>query len=69
LRKRSLKDVAASVRQRLHNYAKAAGRMKDFYDIWLLSRQFEFHGQTLARAVTRTFANRKTEILGGFRVS
>lgn len=35
-------------------------RMKDFFDIWLLSRQFEFDGATLAAAVERTFANRKT---------
>ncbi len=26
-------------------------RMKDFYDIWLLSRQFDFDGPTLAQAV------------------
>jgi hypothetical protein len=34
--------------------------MKDFYDTWLLSRQFDFDGATLTRAVTATFANRKT---------
>jgi hypothetical protein len=38
-------------------------RMKDFYDIWLLSRQFDFEGKTLATAVTRTFANRKTPVV------
>lgn len=37
-------------------------RMKDFYDIWLLSRQFDFDGATLAEAISRTFANRETEI-------
>jgi predicted nucleotidyltransferase component of viral defense system len=37
-------------------------RMKDFYDIWLLSRQFDFDGQTLATAVTKTFANRHTPV-------
>ncbi len=37
-------------------------RMKDFFDIWLLSRQFDFDGPTLARAVSKTFANRKTLI-------
>ena len=36
--------------------------MKDFYDLWLLSRQFEFDGRTLVRAVTATFANRKTAL-------
>jgi hypothetical protein len=38
-------------------------RMKDFYDIWLLSRQFDFDGPTLATAVSRTFANRKTPVV------
>jgi hypothetical protein len=37
-------------------------RMKDFYDIWLLCRQFDFDGRTLARAVARTFANRQTPL-------
>jgi predicted nucleotidyltransferase component of viral defense system len=37
-------------------------RMKDFFDIWLLSRQFDFDGPTLAGAVEKTFANRKTPI-------
>jgi hypothetical protein len=37
-------------------------RMKDFYDIWLLSRRFSFDGPMLARAVAATFANRKTII-------
>lgn len=36
-------------------------RMKDFYDLWLLARQFDFHGPTLARAMRRTFTNRRTE--------
>ena len=37
-------------------------RLKDFFDIWLLSRQFDFKGQTLASAVKETFRNRETEI-------
>jgi len=37
-------------------------RLKDFFDIWLLSRQFDFDGQTLASAIEETFRNRKTEI-------
>jgi hypothetical protein len=37
-------------------------RMKDFYDVWLLSRRFVFDGPTLATAVARTFANRKTPV-------
>jgi len=37
-------------------------RMKDFYDIWLLSRQFEFDGAVLAEAIRLTLDNRGTEI-------
>jgi hypothetical protein len=37
-------------------------RMKDFFDIWLMSRQFDFDGPLLARAMTSTFKNRKTAI-------
>lgn len=38
-------------------------QMKDFYDIWLLSQQFNFDGSVLSNAITRTFAHRKTQIL------
>lgn len=31
-------------------------RMKDFFDIWLLSRQFEFNGLTLSDAIQKTVA-------------
>lgn len=37
-------------------------RMKDFYDIWLLSRQFDFHGAQLAEAIHRTFKQRDTSL-------
>lgn len=37
-------------------------RMKDFYDVWVLSRQLDFDGETLAKAVSLTFSNRGTEI-------
>jgi predicted nucleotidyltransferase component of viral defense system len=37
-------------------------RMKDFYDIWRLSRTFVFRGELLAEAVEKTFENRKTPI-------
>ncbi len=35
-------------------------RMKDFYDIWLLSRQFDFDGAKLAEAIRLTFERRGT---------
>jgi len=37
-------------------------RMKDFFDIWFLSRQFDFVGKTLEKAIKTTFAIRSTGI-------
>mgnify|MGYP001578778758 CR=1 FL=1 len=37
-------------------------RMKDFYDIWLLSRLFNFNGEELCEAIKRTLNNRSTQI-------
>lgn len=37
-------------------------RMKDFYDIWILSRQFDFDGATLQKAIQSTLTNRETMI-------
>ncbi len=37
-------------------------RMKDFYDLWMLSRGFEFDGELLSHAVRATFERRRTEI-------
>lgn len=37
-------------------------RMKDFYDIWLLSRQFDFKGLDLAEAIRLTFEQRQTAL-------
>jgi hypothetical protein len=38
-------------------------RMKDFYDIWLLSRMFDFSGETLIEAIEKTFEKRKTPLI------
>ena len=35
-------------------------RMKDFYDVWRMTQQFDFDGATLIEAMRRTFAARKT---------
>lgn len=37
-------------------------RLKDFFDIWFLSRQFDFGGRSLRMALEKTFSTRKTEI-------
>jgi hypothetical protein len=38
-------------------------RMKDFYDIWFLSRRFDFNGETLIEAIEKTFEKRKTQLI------
>jgi hypothetical protein len=40
----------------------ANSRMKDFYDIWLLSKMFEFDGRILCDAIKNTFMRRVTKI-------
>lgn len=40
----------------------ANSRMKDFYDIWLLSKQFPFEGTLLSQAIQKTFERRKTPL-------
>jgi len=40
-------------------------RMKDYYDIWLLSRQFEFNGERVCQAISATFSRRKTPLPTG----
>jgi predicted nucleotidyltransferase component of viral defense system len=40
----------------------ANSRMKDFYDLWVLARTFEFDGPTLSRAIQATFRRRKTDV-------
>ncbi len=37
-------------------------RMKDFYDIWLMMRQFNFDGLKLVEALKGTFKHRKTPL-------
>jgi hypothetical protein len=37
-------------------------RMKDFYDIWVLSRTIDFSGDELSEAIRLTFERRKTRL-------
>jgi predicted nucleotidyltransferase component of viral defense system len=54
--------VTAEKFQAMVALGRANSRMKDFYDIWLLSRTYDFEGDALARAIAATFARRKTPI-------
>ena len=37
-------------------------RLKDYYDLWMLSKHFAFDGQLLCQAIQATFARRKTSL-------
>lgn len=37
-------------------------RMKDFYDIWLMMRRFDFEGERLVESLKRTFGHRKASL-------
>lgn len=41
------------------NLGLTNSRMKDYYDIWLLSQQFDFDGANLVRAIEATFMRRR----------
>jgi len=55
-------SVVAEKFEAMVQLAIADSRMKDFYDIWLMSRLFEFHFDTLCKAIKDTFKRRKTNI-------
>lgn len=40
-------------------------RMKDFFDLWLLSRSFDFDGSRLSEAIEKTFNRRGTVLPNG----
>jgi predicted nucleotidyltransferase component of viral defense system len=40
----------------------ANSRMKDFYDVWILSRSYDFDEDRLSRAIAATFERRGTAI-------
>lgn len=41
---------------------RANSRMKDYFDIWMLLRSYEFEQPRLARAISATFGRRRTAI-------
>ncbi len=54
--------VIAEKFQAMVALGRANSRMKDFYDIWILSRSFNFDDDRLPRAIAATFARRETAI-------
>ncbi|GMV83881.1 MAG: hypothetical protein AMXMBFR7_50650 [Planctomycetota bacterium] len=55
----------SAVAEKFHAMVKRGmlnSRMKDFFDIYMLAKQFSFSGKVLADAVSRTFETRHTEL-------
>lgn len=53
------------VAEKLHamvSLGMANSRMKDFFDVWLLAKDFDFDGNELVEAVSATFERRATNI-------
>jgi predicted nucleotidyltransferase component of viral defense system len=58
----SKESMIAEKFQAMIKLGELNSRLKDFYDIWLLSKQFDFNSHVLAEAITKTFKIRRTEI-------
>lgn len=54
--------VVAEKLQALVDLGMQNSRMKDFYDLWGLAREFSFEGPTLVAAVSATFERRATTL-------
>lgn len=54
--------VIAEKYQALVALGMANSRIKDFYDLWVLSRQFDYAGADLATAIAATFQRRQTPL-------
>lgn len=54
--------VVAEKLEALASLGIANSRMKDYFDLWILSRYTDFDGDTLRRALRATFDRRKTAL-------
>jgi hypothetical protein len=57
--------VVAEKFEAMVNLGLANSRMKDFYDLLSLSREFRFEGRLLSEAMQNTFARRGTQLPAG----
>lgn len=62
LRGYARETVIAEKFQAMVALGRSNTRMKDFYDIWILSRSFDFSNDRLAQAIAATFERRETPI-------
>ncbi len=61
LRGYSLESVVAEKVEAMVQLGRLNSRMKDFYDVWLCARHYDFLGTSLVAAIQQTFANRGTQ--------
>lgn len=62
LRMYTRETVVAEKAQAMVDLGQGNSRMKDFYDILILSREFEFNRSKLAAAIKATFERRRTPL-------
>jgi hypothetical protein len=62
LRAYSRETVVAEKFQAMVVLGRANSRMKDYHDIWLMSRNYAFDESRLARAIAATFRRRDTAL-------
>jgi predicted nucleotidyltransferase component of viral defense system len=62
LRAYSRETVIAEKFQAMIAFGRANSRMKDFYDVWVLAKSYEFNGDRLAQAIAATFDRRRTPL-------
>lgn len=58
----TIESVIAEKLEAMVKRGLSNSRMKDFFDIWMLSKQFSFDSETLAAAIHATFTQRGTQI-------
>lgn len=58
----SRETVVAEKFQAMVQLGIANSRMKDFFDLWILARQFGFEGPLLCQAIHATFERRRTAV-------
>lgn len=57
----SKESVIAEKFEAMIKLGELNSRLKDFYDVWLLARQYNFNGEVLSEALNATFSARGTK--------
>ncbi len=60
--------VVAEKLEALTSLGMLNSRMKDFFDLWVLAKHFDFEGILLTQAVTATFDRRRTALPDGMPI-